>query len=207
MQLSFKQNLPQTDISVPKKNLEINLNPKFFFGIAFIFIVIFLGIIFNLDKQESKEQKNKTKLENLKAKIRNSENLENKEKIEFCNLLWVIEGIAIDNCENLSVEQYKLVITNRAIFPTNHQILAKKLDIEIDDFEDVKQNILVKNFYESINLPNKFKKNILEVRNPDVGYWNRDYLAFRPSKNKKVAKKFELYFFVAFDSIQKKLNK
>jgi len=174
MQLSFKQNLPQTEISVSKKTLKTHLNPKFFFGIAFIFVVIFLGIIFNLDKKESKEQKNKTKLENLKTKIKNGESLEENEKIEFCNLLWVIEGVAIDNCENLSVEQYAKFVKEYKMYQfLDEKILRKRF--EVDDFERLKKDEILPKYYHPIRVKDNIKKYLKDsVNNPNVGYWGKD---------------------------------
>jgi len=209
MQLSFRQNLPQTEISVSKKNLKIHFNPKFFWGIAAILALIFFGIIFNLDKKENKEQKNKTKLEILKAKIRDGQSLEENEKKTFCELLWVVEKKAVADCENLSLANYLLIIEHEAIFPNTHKVLAKKLGIKMDSFEIVKPNILIKKFYKPINLSNRFKKIVLDVKNPDVGYWNENYLAFKPSRTRtqNLTSDFEVYIFVTFDSVKTLLNR
>jgi len=95
------------------------------------------------------------------------------------------------------VEQYAKFVKEYKMyqFPTNPKILEKKF--EVDDFEKLKKNEILPNYYYSIRIQDKIKNYLkINLENPDVGYWGKDeYFVFRTSVFNENTKKSIIYTF------------
>lgn len=190
----------RTKMSFQQDVVKPNFNPKLFFGGGILFAFLLFALFMEVQKKDDKNVQEKQDLEDLKTKIRSGQELKEEERKFFCDLMWSVEKIAVDNCEKLTLLQYKELIERGkgVVFKTTHHDISEKLGIEVDEYESVKRKKILPKYYRKSNSKAKINK----AENPDLGYWGSGYLAFRPSISKKLEINFVLYTFVSLDTIK-----
>lgn len=177
------------------------------------FVLTFLVTLFyffSSDKHQSesgKVEKYRTELSNLKNKIKNGEELNEGERNRFCELLWLVERIGINNCQCLARDELLFFVKNQTKIKI--PVSAKEFGMGTD-FEERKQDILLPDIYEKLLLEENIKRQIFKIcKNPDVGIWTENrFVLFTPSKsnhsahNRSKNNNFVIYTFQSLDKIK-----
>jgi hypothetical protein len=181
--------------------------------IGFVLFLLFLATLFYFfasDKHQSesgKVEKYRTELNNLKNKIKNGEELNEGERNRFCELLWLVERIGINNCQCLARDELLFFVKNQTKIKI--PVSAKEFGMGTD-FEERKQDILLPDIYEKLLLEENIKRQIFKIcKNPDVGIWTENrFVLFTPSKsnhsahNRSKNNNFVIYTFQSLDKIK-----
>jgi len=181
--------------------------------IGFVLFLLFLATLlyfFASDKnlsESGKVEKYRTELNNLKNKIKNGEELNEGERNRFCELLWLVERIGINNCQCLARDELLFFVKNLKDFVFPDKVQKFNLNLNDREFELFKQKTLLPKFYN--NADNKYRKQMQKLSvNPDVGIWtHKRFVVFRPSQSNKflgtehLKEKFILYTLQPIDEI------